>query len=137
MNSDQNRQTALLYLDLSSRGEYAAGMDLLAEDFVLSGMGMPPMDFTVPKADLRKLIEQTAAQFTGPLAFVVHGTTTQGDRVAIEATRDSFTPDGDAYRQRYHILFLFENGKIKEFREYACTYTLHEFKQRRARTNQA
>lgn len=132
VGTEENRQIAVRYLELSGLGEYDAGLDFLADDFLLKGMGMPPMGYTVPKSDLRKMIGETAAKFTKPITFAVVGTTAEGDNVAVEATRQSDTPDGDRYEQRYHFLFEFENGRIKELREYNCTHMLHEFRRRQA-----
>ncbi|MDN4988014.1 nuclear transport factor 2 family protein [Bradyrhizobium arachidis] len=48
-----------------------------------------------------------------------------GDIVVVEAKGDNVTPEGVRYDNDYCLVFRFENGKIKEIREY-CDSVLTE-----------
>ena len=56
---------------------------------------------------------------------VAHRFIADGDIVAVEAKGDNVTPEGLRYDNDYCLLFQFEDGKIKESREY-CDSILTE-----------
>jgi uncharacterized protein len=49
------------------------------------------------------------------------GITAEGDRVAIEGETRTELKDGRVYNNKYHFLLVFEEGRIKEVREYHDT----------------
>ena len=56
---------------------------------------------------------------------VAHRFVADGDHVVVEAKGDNVTKDGVRYDNDYCLVFRFENGKIKEVREY-CDSILTE-----------
>ena len=50
--------------------------------------------------------------------FQIEALTAEGDRVAAEVTSTGELPDGQAYGNRYHNLFVVKDSKIAFFREY-------------------
>jgi len=57
----------------------------------------------------------------GPARLVVHDTTAEGNRVAVEA--ESLLPlkDGGTYNNHYHFLIRFRDGKVSQIKEYQDT----------------
>lgn len=53
--------------------------------------------------------------------FVVKGTTSEGDRVAMEAEATTALNNGTVYKNQYHMLFEFRDGRICTLREYHNT----------------
>jgi hypothetical protein len=49
------------------------------------------------------------------------GITAEGDRVAIEGETHTELQDGRVYQNKYHFLLIFEEGRVKEVREYHDT----------------
>jgi len=72
---------------------------------------------------LEKLIDATCelAKTAQSKPMTIVGTTTEGNRVAVEAEGHVVLPDGKHYDNVYHLLFLFEDGRIIEGREYLDT----------------
>lgn len=64
------------------------------------------------------LVKRFARLFTPALTMTVTGITDGGDRVAIEANSHGTLPRGDSYRNSYHFLLAFDNGLLREIREY-------------------
>lgn len=50
--------------------------------------------------------------FKSPSKITVDGITAEGDRVAIEAEGHAELTNGKIYRNRYHYLFIFRDGKV-------------------------
>ncbi len=73
---------------------------------------------TLPGAAYLAGIERLAKLFVPPLVFDVVAVTDGGDRVAVEATSSGVLPDRTTYSNSYHFAFVFENGQLRELREY-------------------
>lgn len=54
-------------------------------------------------------------------AFTVHGTVSEGDKVAVEAESRGTTGAGVLYHNRYHFLFEVEDGALRSGKEYLDT----------------
>jgi ketosteroid isomerase-like protein len=50
--------------------------------------------------------------------MTIHGSTAEGDRVAVEAEAYGELRNGKIYNNTYHFLFLFRDGKIFRAKEY-------------------
>jgi ketosteroid isomerase-like protein len=59
-----------------------------------------------------KISRGFAGMFKRPSTITVLGVTAEGDRVAIEAEGHAELTNGLIYRNRYHYLFIFRDGKI-------------------------
>ena len=59
-----------------------------------------------------KVAGSFAGMFKSPSKITVFGVTAEGDRVAIEAEGHAELTNGKVYRNRYHYLFFFRDGKI-------------------------
>ncbi|KHK89816.1 nuclear transport factor 2 family protein [Novosphingobium malaysiense] len=99
---------------------------LLADDVHYWVAGMPRDQF-IPRDALLQALEQMGKQvFASPLEFTIHDTTSEGGRVAIEATSSAKLCNGNDYHNVYHFLFEFADGKLIVGREYADTKLLEQ-----------
>lgn len=60
--------------------------------------------------------------------YQIIGITAENERVAVEVESFADTPLGK-FHNRYHFLFILENGKIKQAKEYADSLFMYKFKQ--------
>ncbi|MFT5032436.1 MAG: ketosteroid isomerase-like protein [Bermanella sp.] len=59
--------------------------------------------------------------FPQGLAFTVHAMTAEGERVAVEAESKGLHVSGFEYKNSYHFLFEFRDGKLLRLKEYMDT----------------
>jgi ketosteroid isomerase-like protein len=58
------------------------------------------------------------AEMIRSMRFDITGSTVQGNRVALEVAGAAELSNGRSYRNRYHFLFVCEDGRILAVREY-------------------
>jgi ketosteroid isomerase-like protein len=112
MSTDENRATALAMV--ATLGAGAPDRSLLTEDAVWWAPGRGTFD----NETFLKIAGSFAGMFKSPSKITVHGVTAEGDRVAIEAEGHAELTNGKVYRNLYHYLFVFRDGKI-------CTVKLY------------
>ena len=61
----------------------------------------------------------------GHIEWVIDDMVAEGDRVALEVTSSGDLKNGRLYRQEYHFLMEFRDGKISAVREYLDTQHAH------------
>ena len=64
--------------------------------------------------------------FPDGLVFTVHAMTAEGERVAVEAESQGRHVSGREYKNLYHFLFEFRNGKVLRLKEYMDTEIVTE-----------
>ena len=115
-----NKKVARAYLELIGKGDADAVANLFADDGAIilqSETPLPPE--TKGRENIRALIGQLTPLFpeTG-LKIIVDEMTAEEDRVAIMAHGDAIHASGKPYRNKYHFLLTFRNGKIVKSYEY-------------------
>jgi len=115
---DRNFQTAQRFLARNRDGAVADSIkEHCTDDFVWWVAGYGEVQNTIGVSS--KLLR---SHFTGVGAtFTIRGVTREGDRVAIEAEASTPLKNGTVYHNRYHFLFIFQDGRIVELREYHDT----------------
>ncbi len=73
------------------------------------------------KERLGRLFRRMFAQLERGLAMTVVGSIAEGDAVAVEVESSGDLRNGRKYRQQYHFLIRFREGKIASVREYLDT----------------
>lgn len=121
-DTDRNRETALALVATLGGGNPDLG--LLTDDAVWWAPGRG----TFRSEDFLAVSRGFAAMFKRPSTITVLGVTAEGDRVAIEAEGNAELNDGRFYRNRYHYLFKFRDGKVCEARLYNDTAHAAEFR---------
>lgn len=120
----KNRATAIAFVEAVGAFDVNRLDQLLAPEARYWVAGRPREQY-IPREHLLDAIEQMGnSLFDGPICFTVHATTTQGERVAIEASSKARLRDGRDYGNVYHFLFEFTDGRISLGREYADTQIL-------------
>jgi len=72
-------------------------------------------------AEMRALLSGVSGALETPLTVTPTAFTSEGDRVAVEATSHADLKNGRAYRNEYHFIFEFRDGKIARAKEYLDT----------------
>lgn len=113
--SDPTTAVALRFLALIEAGDVPAIDDLLAPDFHWWVLGYGERS----RAAFLEGLTRTIGAFSSRRVEVT-GTTTEGERVAVEA-QGHFEAPGRSYRNTYHHLFVIREGRIASGREYLDT----------------
>ena len=71
--------------------------------------------------EMRELLSGVSGALETPLVVTPVAFTCEGDRVAVEATSHADLKNCRAYRNEYHFLFEFRDGKIARVKEYLDT----------------
>jgi ketosteroid isomerase-like protein len=103
--SEQNKQTAVRFIEAFSRADAEGAKACLAPDAVTIAKGFGKL------SGLR------------PNFLSVMG---EGDRVAVEFEGDATLANGERYCNQYCMVFTFHDDKIKQVNEYFCTILADE-----------
>ena len=71
--------------------------------------------------EMREFLSGVSGTLETPLVVTPVAFTCEGNRVAVEATSHADLKNGRAYRNEYHFLFEFRDGKIARVKEYLDT----------------
>ena len=129
MSTDENKRTALAFLEASAAHDAPRVAALMCEDATYWTCGKPHLFGYAgerTKAEFCKYAA-TPSLFVGGARVTFGAITAEGDRVAVEAETRGVTPDGRAYSNAYHYLFTFRDGKILRVKEYMDTQAAAEF----------
>jgi ketosteroid isomerase-like protein len=112
MGTQENRATAIRFVERMGQGVLEEA--LLAPDvrWWVPGTG------TFTRAEFMELMEAFRHACATPVRMTIDGVTAEADRVAIEAHAEAELTNGASYRNTYHFLFEFEEGRIKHAKEY-------------------
>ena len=117
---ETNRTLAGEYLERIARGDADGVAAMFAEDgaILVQSRTMLPSE-TRGRDAIRAMIAMLPQLFpeTG-LRIIVDETTAEDDRVSVIAHSDAVHVSGKPYRNRYHFLLRFRDGKITESHEY-------------------
>ena len=78
------------------------------------------------KERIARLFHAMLKQLKGGLRMTVLSAIAEGDRVALEVESSGDLHNGRLYRQQYHFLLEFRDGKICAVREYLDTQHAHD-----------
>jgi len=112
-----NLALALSYFDKVNSRDLDGAMAMLTDDATLWLPGRGTLD----KAAIRALYAGAQGFFKGNPTFKMLGSTVQANRVAIECRLSADLTNGKRYENQYHMLFVFDGGKIKRIMEYTDT----------------
>ena len=109
---EANKRTALRMIEQISRG--IIDDELITPDayWWVPGTGK------LARGQFQVLVDAFGKLRKTPGGLTVTGITAEGDRVAVEAEANIELTNGKIYRNTYHFLFLFRDGKIYCSKEY-------------------
>jgi ketosteroid isomerase-like protein len=125
MTSEQNKRLVDELFARFSASDIDGVLALMADDITWRLPGKPdltPAAGVYDKERLRRLFRRMLAQLNEGLRMTVTGSTAEGDRVAVEVESSGDLRNGRQYRQEYHFLITFRDGKIASVREYLDTH---------------
>ena len=128
MNTEHNKATAQRFFDLFSASDLDGVMALMTDDATWRIPGrkeLTPTAGVYTKERIGRLFRRMLDNLTGGLRMTVLSSIAEGDRVALEVTSSGDLKNGRLYRQEYHFIMEFRDGKISAVREYLDTQHAH------------
>jgi hypothetical protein len=128
VNTEHNRATAQRFFDLFSASDLDGVMALMTDDATWRIPGkkeLTPTAGVYTKERIGRLFRRMLDNLTGGLRMTVLSSIAEGDRVALEVTSSGDLKNGRLYRQEYHFIMEFRDGKISAVREYLDTQHAH------------
>jgi len=121
---DYKRSAVELFARFSA-SDIPGVLDLMTDDVTWRVPGKPelsPVAGIYNKDRLKRLFGRMLAQLEGGLQMTVLGLLAEGNDVAVEVESQGDLRNGRKYRQQYHFLITFRDGKIASVREYLDTH---------------
>jgi uncharacterized protein len=128
VNTEHNKATAQRFFDLFSASDLDGVMALMTDDATWRIPGkkeLTPTAGVYTKERIGRLFRRMLDNLTGGLRMTVLSSIAEGDRVALEVTSSGDLKNGRLYRQEYHFIMEFRDGKISAGREYLDTQHAH------------
>jgi len=128
VNTEHNKATAQRFFDLFSASDLDGVMALMTDDATWRIPGkkeLTPTAGVYTKERIGRLFRRMLDNLTGGLRMTVLSSIAEGDRMALEVTSSGDLKNGRLYRQEYHFIMEFRDGKISAVREYLDTQHAH------------
>ena len=129
MDTDRNRATAQRLFDLFCASDIDGVLALMTDDATWRIPGkkeLTPTAGVYTKERIGRLFRRMIEGLTTGLRMTVLSSIAEGDRVALEVVSSGDLKNGRQYRQEYHFLMEFRDGKISAVREYLDTQHAHD-----------
>lgn len=129
MGTDHNRATAQRFFDLFSASDIDGVLALMTDDATWRIPGkkeLAPTAGVYTKERIGRLFRRMIEGLTAGLHMTVLSSIAEADRVALEVVSSGDLKNGRLYRQEYHFLMEFRDGRISAVREYLDTQHAHE-----------
>ena len=129
MSTEHNSVIARRFFDLFSASDIDAALALMTEDATWRIPGKKELSPTAglySKEKIGRLFRRMLDALSTGLRMTVMSSLAEGDRVALEVTSSGDLKNGRHYRQEYHFLIEFKEGKISAVREYLDTQHAHD-----------
>ena len=129
MDTDRNRATAQRFFELFSAGDIDGVLTLMTDDATWRIPGkkeLTPTAGVYTKERIGRLFRRMLENLSSGLRMTVLSSIAEGNRVALEVVSSGDLKNGRQYRQEYHLLMEFREGKISAVREYLDTQHAHD-----------
>ena len=129
MDTDRNTATAQRFFELFSASDIDGVLALMTDDATWRIPGkqeLTPTAGVYTKERIGRLFRRMIDNLSTGLQMTVLSSIAAGNRVALEVTSSGDLKNGRLYRQEYHFLMEFSDGKISAVREYLDTQHAHE-----------
>lgn len=128
MSTEQNKATAAEFFARFSASDIPGALATMTDDATWWIPGKPelsPAAGLYQKDRITKLFYAMLKQLKSGLKMTVKGMVAEGERVAVEVVSEGDLKNGRQYRQEYHMLLEFREGRICAVREYLDTQHAH------------
>jgi ketosteroid isomerase-like protein len=125
MTIEENKRTAVDLFARFSASDIPGVLALMTDDVTWRVPGKPelsPVAGIYNKERVKRLFDRMLAQLEGGLHMNVLGVIAEGNDVAVEVESQGDLRNGRKYRQQYHFLITFRDGRIASVREYLDTH---------------
>jgi Ketosteroid isomerase-related protein len=129
VSTDRNKNTAQRFFELFSAGDIDGVLALMTDDATWRIPGkkeLTPTAGVYTKERIGRLFRRMIENLSTGLRMTVLSSIAEGNRVALEVTSSGDLKNGRLYRQEYHFLMEFRDGRISAVREYLDTQHAHE-----------
>lgn len=129
MTTEQNKALAHQFFARFSASDLDGALATMADDatWLIPGKrDRMPTAGLYTKERIARLFQAMLKQLKGGLRMTVLSAIAEGDRVALEVESGGDLHNGRLYRQQYHFLLEFRDGKICAVREYLDTQHAHD-----------
>lgn len=124
--AEENKELTRAFMEAIAHGDAAHIADAYAEDGHLYTMGQTLISGIYDKATIREFAGSVLESFPNGLKYTIHHMTAEDDRVAVEATGEGVHVSGKPYKNHYHFLFVWRDGKLVQLKEYMDTELVTE-----------
>jgi ketosteroid isomerase-like protein len=124
MSAQRNKEIAAELFARFTRSDIPGVLALMTDDVVWRIPGkkeLSPAAGEYGKERIGRLLNRMLSQLETGLKMTVLGSVAEGDSVAVEVESSGDLKNGRQYRQQYHFLLAFRDGKISAVREYLDT----------------
>jgi hypothetical protein len=124
VSTAQNKAIAERFFELFSASDIDGVLALMTDDATWRIPGkkeLTPTAGEYSKERIGRLFRRMIDNLSGGLRMSVVSSISEGDRVAVEATSAGDLKNGRRYRQEYHLVMEFRDGRISAVREYLDT----------------
>lgn len=129
MDTERNKATAEHFFELFSASDIDGVLALMTDDATWRIPGkkeLTPTAGVYTKERIGRLFRRMIDNLSTGLRMTVLSSIAEGNRVALEVISSGDLKNGRLYRQEYHFLMEFRDGKISAVREYLDTQHAHE-----------
>jgi ketosteroid isomerase-like protein len=129
MDTDRNRATTQRYYELFSARDIQGVLALMTDDATWRIPGkkeLTPTAGVYTKERIGRLFRRMLENLSSGLRMTVLSSIAEGNRVALEVVSSGDLKNGRQYRQEYHMLMEFRDGRISAVREYLDTQHAHD-----------
>ena len=123
--TEENKRSAVQLFARFTASDIPGVLALMRDDVTWRVPGKPelsPVAGIYNKERLKRLFERMLAQLEGGLRMTVLGILAEGNDVAVEVESQGDLRNGRKYRQQYHFLITFRDGRIASVRKYLDTH---------------
>lgn len=118
---EANKRATLAFFEAMQRGDADAIAGTYSDDGRVVTMGNTLISGSRGKDEIRQFAHGILDTFPEGLAFTLLNITAEADRVAVEATASGRHVSGREYRNHYHFLLRWRDGKLLELKEFMDT----------------
>jgi uncharacterized protein len=124
MSTEQNKAVAFSFFERFSASDIEGALDTMTDDatwWIPGKKEHSPSAGLYPKEKIGRLFHRMVNALEHGLKMTVVSCIGEGDYVAVEVISSGDLKNGRHYRQEYHMLLQFRDGKIASVREYLDT----------------
>jgi uncharacterized protein len=124
MNTEANKAVAFKFFERFTASDIEGALNTMSDDatwWIPGKKERSPSAGLYPKDKIGRLFHRMVNALESGLEMTVVSCIAEGDHVALEVVSAGDLKTGRKYRQEYHMLLKFRDGKIVSVREYLDT----------------